>query len=49
MTASDREPEELKTPIYSVTLIPAFCLIVKSQDFQFEAIWQLALINFSMW
>lgn len=47
LTVSD--PEELKPPICRVTLIPTFCLIVKSQGFQFEAILQLALINFSMW
>lgn len=46
MTLSDREPEELKAPVGKTTLIPRF--IVKSQDFQFEAIRQLALINFSM-
>lgn len=55
MTVSDRVPEELKTPICTVTLIPAFCFTVKkkkeekSQGFQLEAIRQLALINFSMW
>lgn len=53
MTISDRVPEELKTPICTVTLIPAFCFTVKkkekSQGFQLEAIRQLALINFSMW
>lgn len=46
MTLSDREPEELKAPVGKTTLIPRF--IVKSQDFQFEAIRQLAVINFSM-
>lgn len=46
MTVSDGEPEELKAPICKTTLIPWF--IVKSQEFQFEAIRQLAPINFSM-
>lgn len=46
MTLSDWEPEELKAPVGKTTLIPRF--IVKSQDFQFEAIRQLALINSSM-
>lgn len=46
MTVSDWEPEELKAPIGKTTLIPRF--IVKSRDFQFEAIRQLALINSSM-
>lgn len=46
MTLSDWEPEELKAPVGKTTLIPRF--IVKSQDFQFEAIRQLVLINSSM-
>lgn len=46
MMVSDGEPEELKAPICKTTLIPWF--IVKSQKFQFEAIRQLAPINFSM-